>query len=333
MFAKLFKVLTCIFLMTNNDFFKKLESWYEKKYKLLFFLPLFLFLFSIVSIIITIGEDGTPIYRDVSLKGGLSAIIESTALSSVELQERLENDFEENSFIVSNLEEDGEVIGFIIDTDMNEESFTQEVSLILGEELVLGENYSSNFISPTLSLSFFKQAMVILAISFLLMSGVIFLYFRELVPSGAIVLSALFDLIVTVGVLNFFEVHIGVAGIGALLMIIGYSIDTDVLLTNRMYKEENDDPILEKLSFSFRTGLLMTLTTLVAGIGAMLLTNSSVIFQIALILVVGLLVDFVSTWFSNAGILYHWLLSREKKGIVSHSGGSGNPKKKSKRRK
>ena len=216
---------------------------------------------------------------------------------------------------------------------MDEGIFTQEVSLILGEELVLGENYSSNFISPTLSLSFFKQAMVILAISFLLMSGVIFLYFRELVPSGAIVLSALFDLIVTVGVLNFFEVHIGVAGIGALLMIIGYSIDTDVLLTNRMYKEENDDPILEKLSFSFRTGLLMTLTTLVAGIGAMILTNSSVIFQIALILVVGLLVDFVSTWFSNAGILYHWLLSREKKGIVSHSGGSGNPKKKSKRRK
>jgi preprotein translocase subunit SecF len=307
-------------------------SWYEKNYKKLFIVPIFLFLFSIVTIFQAIENDGTPIYRDVSLKGGLSAIIETTAIESIALKQILDETFPDNSFLVSNLEEDGRVIGVIVDTDMDEETFISEMNVILGENLDFGKNYSSNFISPTLSLSFFKQAIFILVISFVLMSAVIFTYFRAFVPSGAVVLSALFDLIVTIGVLNLFQFHIGVAGIGALLMIIGYSIDTDVLLTNRMFKEYNTDSLYSKLRFSFDTGLLMTVTTLVAGIGALFLTNSEIIFQIALILVVGLLVDFVSTWFSNAGILFHWLKKREEKGIFSYAPVSQNPGKKKKKK-
>jgi preprotein translocase subunit SecF len=317
--------------MVKKNESDKTVSWYEKNYKKMFIVPIFLFLFSIVTIYQAIENDGTPIYRDVSLKGGLSAIIETQVMGSVELKGILDDKFLENSFVISNLEEDGKIIGLIVDTDMDEDTFISEMEVILGEELEFGENYSSNFISPTLSLSFFKQAIFILVISFVLMSVVIFIYFRAFVPSGAVVLSALFDLIVTIGVLNFFEVHIGVAGIGALLMIIGYSIDTDVLLTNRMFKEYNTDSLYSKLKFSFETGLLMTTTTLVAGIGALFLTNSEIIFQIALILVVGLLVDFISTWFSNAGILYHWLKKREERGIFSYSPESQNPGKKKKK--
>lgn len=319
--------------MAKKDIFDMIGSWYGNNFKFLFIIPFLFFIFSIVTITTAVQEDGTPIYRDVSLKGGLSAIIEVQGISAPELSSQLKTSFPQNSFIVSDLEEDGQVVGVIVDTDMEENLFMEQMSLILDEELEFDNNYSSNFISPTLSLSFFKQAMFILAISFILMSVVIFMYFRAIVPSGAVVLSALFDLIVTVGVLNFLGVQIGIAGIGALLMIIGYSIDTDVLLTNRMFKEENSDDLLDKLTFSFKTGLLMTITTLVAGIGAMVLTNSEIIFQIALILVVGLLVDFISTWFSNAGILYFWLKKRETLGVISHSSGSGNPgKKRGKRR-
>jgi preprotein translocase subunit SecF len=89
-------------------------------------------------------------------------------------------------------------------------------------------------------------------------------------------------------------------------MLIGYSIDTDVLLTNRLIKERGED-YFEKTYFAFKTGVLMTCTTLAAGIGALLLTNSEVIFEIALILVVGLLVDFISTWIQNSAILLWWL--------------------------
>ena len=92
-------------------------------------------------------------------------------------------------------------------------------------------------------------------------------------------------------------------------MIVGYSIDTDVLLTNRVYKEKGFD-YFEKTFFAFKTGLLMSTTTLIAGLSAILLTNSDVISQIAIILVVGLLVDFISTWFMNASILYAWVTKK-----------------------
>ena len=54
---------------------------YKKNYKKLMIIPLILFLFSCISIFITIQEDGTPIHRDVSLKGGLSAIIDIVVIS------------------------------------------------------------------------------------------------------------------------------------------------------------------------------------------------------------------------------------------------------------
>jgi preprotein translocase subunit SecF len=164
----------------------------------------------------------------------------------------------------------------------------------------------SSFIAPSLSKSFFKQAINILIISFALMSTVIFLYFREFVPSFAIVLSAIFDIIVTIGILDFLNIPISISGIGALLMLIGYSIDTDVLLTNRVIREKGDD-YFEKTFFAFKTGVLMSATTLIAGIGALFLTNSEVIYEISLILVIGLIVDFISTWLQNTGILLWWI--------------------------
>lgn len=285
----------------------KAMNFYQRNYKSLLVIPLILLLFSAFSIYTAIQEDGTPIYRDVSLKGGLSAILTvDTQITAEELDAHLENSFPHHSFQTSELFEEGRKVGFIVDTSLDEEQFIRNVETYFETDFELGDNYASNFISPTLSSAFFKQAVYILLISLFFMSLVIFLYFKKLIPSGAVVLSAIFDIVVTVGILDFFRFEISIAGIGALLMLIGYSIDTDVLLTNRLIKEFGDD-YMEKASYAFKTGLLMTVTTLIAGIAALILTNSDVIFEIALILVIGLLVDFISTWIQNAGILLWWL--------------------------
>lgn len=283
------------------------SSFYKENYKKILLIPALFFLISIGLIISTISSEGVPIYRDVSLKGGLSSIVNvDTQDTSEDLKKSLESKFQSNTFTISELLEKDKKIGFIIDTDLSEEELLGFLDEKYNTKFVFGDNYSSNFISPTLSNSFFTQSMYILAISLTLMSVVIFLYFKQLVPSGAVVLSAIFDIIVTVGVLNAIEFKISIAGIGALLMIIGYSIDTDVLLTNRVYKEKGSD-YFEKTFFAFKTGVLMSFTTLITGIAAMILTNSDVIYEISLILVIGLLVDFVSTWLQNAPILLWWL--------------------------
>lgn len=295
---------------------EKLEEsnrhWYLQHFKKMLIIPLLLIIFSIISISNTIKEDGTPVYRDVSLKGGLSAIIQiDSELGVEELEKELTKTFPENSFLTSELSAKGKKAGFVIDTDLEEEKLKPKLEKLLGISLEESNNYSSNFISPTLSLSFFKQAVYILGISLLLMSIVIFAYFREFVPSSAVVLSAVFDILVTIGILDAFGVQLSIAGIGALLMIIGYSIDTDVLLTNRLIKEKGHNYI-EKLTFAFKTGVLMSVTTIIAALGALMLTNSNIIFQIALIMIIGIIVDFISTWFQNAGILFLWLEKQDK---------------------
>ena len=285
---------------------EKLSQFYFKHYKFLMIIPVVMFLFSCFFIAQTIQNDGTPIYRDISLKGGLSAtVMVNSSLAPQEVVSKLEEKNSTASYDVSEIVEGSQHIGYIIDTNLKEEMLLSYIENIFGETFEFGDNYSSNFISPSLSSSFFKQASIALLISFIFMSTVIFLAFRQSVPSFAVILSALFDIIVTIGVLDAFRFEVSVAGIGALLMLIGYSIDTDVLLTNRLFKEKGDN-YQEKLTSAFTTGLLMTITTLIAGIGAMILTNSEVIFEIAFILVVGLIVDFISTWIQNSGILLWW---------------------------
>jgi len=283
---------------------------YKKNFKKLMLIPLFLFLLASISIFVTQEKEGTPIYRDISLKGGLSAVINTNStVSPTKFSSYLSTNFKENSFSVNELNDKGKRIGFIVDTDLDEKLFLNSIEKYFNVKFISGQNYMSNYISASLSNSFFTQSMYILAISFVLMSLVIFLYFRELVPSGAVVLSAIFDIIVTVGILDYFNVKISISGIGALLMLIGYSIDTDVLLTNRLIREKGED-YFHKAFFAFKTGSLMSATTLIAGVAALIFTNSDVIFEIALILVIGLVVDFISTWLQNAGILLWWIEKR-----------------------
>ncbi len=295
-----------------NNVLQKISAFYYSHYKKLMILPLLLFLVSWFFIYEAIQEDGTPIYRDISLKGGLSATVQvSSDLSPEDLTQELSSLEPDFDYDVSEITQSGQNIGFIIDTDLEEEDLLVHLNSIFGQEFNFGDNYSSNFISPSLSSSFFKQAAIALVVSFVFMSAVIFIAFRQFVPSFAVILSALFDVVVTIGVLNALGTQISIAGVGSLLMLIGYSIDTDVLLTNRLIKEKGKN-YKEKLSSAFKTGLLMTLTTLIAGIGAMILTNSEVIFEIALILVVGLLVDFISTWLQNAGLLLWWVEKKKQ---------------------
>jgi preprotein translocase subunit SecF len=289
----------------NND--KLGKSLYKKSYKFLMIIPIVLILCSIFIIIQTSIHEGVPIYRDVSLKGGVSAIINiNTQISLNDFKQKLEELYSQNSFSVSELYIKGVRSGFVIDTDLEDNMLRNSLNGIFDVEFIDGENYNSNVISPSLSSAFFSQAIKILMVSFILMSIVIFLYFKEFVPSFAVVLSGLFDIIVTIGILDFFNVKISIAGIGALLMLIGYSIDTDVLLTNRLIKEKGDN-YFEKTFDAFKTGLLMSITTLFAGFIAIFVTNSNVIYQISLILVIGLLVDMISTWLQNTGILLWWL--------------------------
>ncbi len=162
-------------------------------------------------------------------------------------------------------------------------------------------------IGPSLGESFWRQAQIGIVSAFALMGVVVFFLFRKAVPSFAVIFAAASDILVTLAFMQVFSIPLSLAGLAALLMLIGYSVDTDILLTSRVLR--GSGPLGERLGSAFRTGMTMSLTTLSVLVVLVLADVSAVITQIAFVLLIGLVVDIVNTWFMNAGVL-RWYIER-----------------------
>jgi len=147
-------------------------------------------------------------------------------------------------------------------------------------------------------------AFIGLLAAFLGMSLIVFVLFRSFVPSIAVVGSAFGDIVVPVALMNLLGIKLSLGTVAALLMLIGYSVDSDILLTNHVLRRSGS--FYESVDRAFKTGATMTTTSLAAMtvmaivayfFGIQLLTS------IGLILVFGLATDLVNTYMLNLGLL------------------------------
>ncbi len=162
------------------------------------------------------------------------------------------------------------------------------------------------FMSKIISLD---SAILINSIT-LLINLIIFLKYS--IPSIAVVLSAFADIVMTLALVDLLGIRVSSAGIIAFLMLIGYSVDTDIMLTTRLLKRQGQ--INTKLKDAFKTGLTMTITSIIALSVALIITQSfsPVLKQIFTILLIGLGFDIFNTWITNASILKWYLEKKER---------------------
>ncbi len=288
---------------------KQIKELYEKKYKLLLLIPFLLLLFSIIQIGFQYSQTGDFVHKGVSLKGG-STITIPTSMTQNEidvLEQSLNSDFPEAGLSVRSLSSAGQTTAIAIESSLQEsedlENLLQDIETNTGFN---SENFSVEITGSSLGESFFRQTMLALVVAFLLMGLVVFIYFRTPIPSLAVILAAASDIICTVAIFNLTGEELSTAGIAALLMLIGYSVDTDILVTTKLLKH-NTGSIMSRVYNAMKTGLTMTGTTLVVISVTMFLVKSDTVKQIMLILFIGLLVDLVMTWIQNVGILRLYL--------------------------
>ncbi|RME31589.1 hypothetical protein D6789_02210 [Candidatus Woesearchaeota archaeon] len=124
-------------------------------------------------------------------------------------------------------------------------------------------------------------------------------------PSAAVILAAMSDIIVTLAIVNLLGIRIGTAGIAAFLMLIGYSVDTDILLSVRVLKRTGGG-VFSRIVSAMKTGVTMSVTSISAALVGFLVSQSETIRQIMLIVLIGLIVDLIFTWLQNAGIIRLW---------------------------
>jgi preprotein translocase subunit SecF len=290
---------------------KEHKHWYDKHYKTLLLIPIAVLVLSLVYLFIFYQNHGDFIYKDVSLSGGTSITLQGDINREV-LETGLKTKFPDVSFTSLGDVTSQKQIALIIESSTESQELKLEIEKILGYELT-DANSTIEFTGSTLSQNFYKQLIMALIISFILMSFVILFLFRTLIPSIAVIFAVFADIVMPLAVLNFFEVKISAAGIAAFLMLIGYSVDTDILLTSRALKS-HEDSLNKRIHGAFKTGILMTLTALAAVLPAFFLVTGlpDSFRQIFLILAIGLCADIFNTWLTNASII-KWYC--DKKGI------------------
>jgi preprotein translocase subunit SecF len=289
----------------ENSFLSKIKNIYVKDYKKLFLIVIALTIFSIGSVAFTYMQTGDFTKRDVSLKGGVSLIITTSYSDIPALESFLNERFPKSSINLRTLSSRSQVIGIIIEaSDIDDKNLIDAVQEKIGK--LEKKDYSVEIMGSSLGQSFFKEMFLSLALAFLCMGLVFHLYFRNFYSTFAALLSAFLDIFITLGIMNAFGIRLTAGGIAAYLMLIGYSVDTSILLSTKLLKEKKDDAI-EALFGAMKTGLTMSAAGLAATGISFLLTNNIVLKQIMLILVVGLLVDIVTTWIGNVTLLRIYL--------------------------
>ncbi len=167
-------------------------------------------------------------------------------------------------------------------------------------------------VSPLLSAQFISSVINAALIATVLSSIIVFLFFRTLGPTLAVLIGALSDIIFALGAMGAFGIPFTLVSFAALMMLVGYSLDTDILLTSRVVKRGGDPK--ENAYDAMKTGLTMSLTGLIAFVAIFLVGlvgGVSTYFEIAGVAIAGLVGDMFATWGINA-VLLLWLKEGRK---------------------
>lgn len=298
------------------NFRTKVESSFNKNYKKFILIPLVVLILSIVIIIAHYAKTGDFINRDISLKGGLSITINTNKDFDINsLESQISSKFINSDVVARKLTDfsTGQTTGLNVEVSGVQE---KDIKPFLEEFLdikFINDNYSIEDVGSSLGASFFIDLVKSLALAFIFMSIVVFAIYRKLVPSLTVILTALTDIIATIAIIDLFGIKLSTASIAALLLLIGYSIDSDMLLTTKMIRDKTSTPVISKMYNAMKTGLTMTLAALAAFVLGFLFTNSLVIKQILLIAIIGLLIDVIATYLGNGPILLWYVKRNENK--------------------
>ncbi|AIS31839.1 MULTISPECIES: protein translocase subunit SecF [Methanobacterium] len=278
----------------------KFERFIES-YKPLIAIPVAITIISLLLIALVGVNQG------IELKGGTEAVINlDKSISQSDLQSLISADFPGQQVTVKSVTNNQATVAITGDVDV-----VKLTSVLKGTGTI--SSYKS--VGPVLSAESMTQIYYALAFAFIFMSITVFIIFRDVVPSLAVIFAALSDIIIAVGGMSLFNIPLSIASVGALLMLIGYSVDTDILLTTRILKR-TEGTVTERALEAMKTGLTMS----AAAIGSMVALYLVVMFlipaahtlaDIAAVLIVGLVADVLATWLMNLGIL-RWYTEARK---------------------
>ena len=257
-------------------------------------LPLAVLAVALVIIALVFVLTGSPVSLGLEFTGGTE--IRFTADTS---SNAVETAFEDGGIDVASLRSVGTDNSYILTTQETDTQALEAAAESVGADIDSIDSRSAAFGSETQN-----QALFGVLIAFAGMSVLVGLIFRTLVPSVAVVASAFSDLVIPIALMNVLNIELSLGAVAALLMIIGYSVDSDILLNNHVLRRHGS--FYESAYQAMRTGVSMTLTSIAAMTTMFLVSwylGIPLLPDIALILVFGLSADLMNTYLMNMSLL------------------------------
>ena len=274
--------------------------------KKLMVVPVAIFIIAIFFLVQNYAQTGSFLKKGLDFQGGVQI--------SFPYKEKIDTESFESSLSSKLGTKDIDVSTTVNPTTRQQERVIVSVSGLKDREKLVNSvdeflktslkptDYSVSQIAPALAGTFWREAQVAFILAFIFMMIVIGIAYRAVAPSVAILVSTVYDLIAILGFMVFFDIKLTLGTFAALLMIIGYGVDTNIILTEKILKEKEGD-VFDRMAKAMRTGLTMSAATIVTLIALYFFAESLILKQIAIALLFGALADIPNTWILNANIL------------------------------
>ncbi len=272
-----------------------------------------------------IGEEFNLVDADVRKTEGVERVLIVSYVGNRDIMQ-MEELMEEGNYeeVISRARE---ITGELELEDLEEEERAQEYLSAAEEEInsqltsYISEKtgaeegeMSIDSIGAAMGAQFLDQSRNAIIAAVIFISILVFYFFRKILVSLAVFQSPVYDIVFGLGAMGLFQIPLTLGTIAALLMVIGYSIDSDIMLTMKVLESKEGTPE-ERANKALKTGITMAVTTITA-LSALLivayLTQIELLVSISLILVLGLIGDAITTWFINAPIMI-WESKRTSK--------------------
>jgi len=271
--------------------------------KQLVIIPLVLLVISLVILGFNLATTGMPLTPGMEFAGGYSYSVTTT-----QADDQIHSVFTDYPLVSIKEGINGKLLQF----GPMDQAKLDSLQGVVEKNYPVHESMAS--IDPTFGKSNQSMAVIALILSFIGMSIVVFISFRTFVPSCAVVLSAFADMAMTAAAMSVLGLTLTLGTTAALLMLIGYSVDSDILLTTRVLKRQGK--LNEKLAGAFHTGIIMTSTTFAAAVAMFIVSwlgGVEILWEISAVLLIGLVADVMNTWLTNVGILKWYVLKGGRK--------------------
>jgi len=281
---------------------KIFEFLFIKHYKKIIIVPILILLFNLLPMLYNFYQTGKPFNLGIDITGGIKITVKNANIDENILREICKVNCEIKKIVTF-----GKLSGYELYYPENVN--IDNIKNYLIQNGVKEENIVIGKFSGKVGMSLFKTLIIILIIGFILVTVVVYYYFRSILPAISITFSTFMDMVNILGTLTLLNIPISLITITALLMLIGYSEDSDTLLATYLYKRHGK--LDERLKKAFQIEMKEDIAAVIVFVLMIIISKIDLIRILALTLLLGIIYDVIDTWMFT-GPIQRIIIERRK---------------------